>query len=249
VKDWKDNVSFIIIEPKEPGNVGAAARAMKNMGFTRLELVAPAPLTDEARWMACTAVDLLDKAKIHAKFQDAIQDKGLVIGTTRRIGKRRGLILPVKEGVKKAVAFAGKNRIGILFGREDKGLRNNEVGECGFLMTIPANPAFPSINLAQSVLLVAYELGEKAYGKGLPEFADRKEIEMLYRHMQRTLKLLGYIPRGSRDMEERIMNNLKRLIGRAGLTDWELRMLRGICSQAEKKLGHEDKGQASGFSR
>ncbi len=237
MKNWKDNVSFILVAPREPGNIGASARAMKNMGFRNLELVDPGRfLTDESRQMACNAADLLEGAKIHSRFGDAVRDKSVIAGTTRRVGKRRGVILPLKEGVRKIVASARKNRIAILFGREDKGLNNREVEECGFLMTIPSDPSFPSLNLAQSVLLVAYELSQGTYGAEPQKLVKRTELDLLYRHLRSTLTLLDYIPRGNRDLEERIMRNLKGLFGRAGLTEWELKMLRGICTRIEKKL-------------
>ncbi len=241
MKDWKNNVSFILVEPKEPGNIGASARAMKNMGFKNLELVNPQGfLDDEARRMACNAVNLLERAKNHSSFKDAIKDKGIIIGTTRRVGKRRGLILPLKEGTKKALTFARENKVALLFGREDKGLNNKEVEECGFLITIPADPVLPSLNLAQSVLLVAYELAQKTYKTETPALVKHEDLEMLFQHIHSTLRLFEYIPRGNRDLEKRIMRNLKHLIGRAGLTDWELKMLHGICSQIEKKIGREE---------
>ena len=237
MENWKDNIHFILVEPKEAGNIGASARAMKNMGFKNLELINPVEfLNDEGRRMACNDVDVLEKAKVHKTFGDAIKDKGIVIGATRRLGKRRGLILPVKDGIKRAITAARKNKVAILFGRESKGLSNKEVEECGFMITIPADPLSPSLNLAQSVLLVAYELGQKTYKATSPELVKRAELETLYSHIQSTLKLLDYIPRGNRDLETRIMRNLKHLLGRAGLTDWELRMLYGICSHVEKKI-------------
>jgi len=237
ITDWKENVHFILVEPKEPGNIGASARAIKNMGFKNLEVVTRRNfLTDESRQMACNANDVLENAAVHPNLKAAIKDKKIIIGTTRRAGKRRGLILPLKDGIKKAVLAAKKNKIAILFGREDKGLTNKEVEECGFLITIPANPASASLNLSQSVLLVAYELSQKTYKTGFPELAQQKEIAGLYKRIRSTLKLLGYIPKGSSDLEAKIMRNLEHLIGRAGLTDWELKMLHGICSQVEKKI-------------
>ena len=119
MKNWKDNISFILVEPREPGNIGATARALKNMGFTKLELVKPvAFMTAEAKWMACNALDVLEHATIHPGFKDAIKDKGMIIGTTRRIGKQRGPILPLTTGVKRIIPAAKKNNIAILFGRE-----------------------------------------------------------------------------------------------------------------------------------
>jgi TrmH family RNA methyltransferase len=238
MQNWKENISFILIEPKEPGNIGASARAMKNMGFKNLELVNPGDfLSNEARQMACDSIDILKRAKIHLGFKDAIEDKNLVIGTTRRLGRRRGLIIPLKDSVKRIVTSAKKNRIAILFGRERNGLTNQEVEKCGFLITIPADPLLPSLNLAQSVLIVAYELSQKAYKTSSPVFVKHGEAEALYKHIHSTLKLLEYIPRGDRDLESKIMRNIKHLIGRAGLTDWELNMLHGVCSQIEKRIG------------
>ncbi len=244
MENWKDNIHFILVEPKEAGNIGASARAMKNMGFKNLELVKPKNvLTDEARWMACNAVELLEKAVIYKSFEDAIKDKNIIIGTTRRLGKRRGLILPLKDSIKKIIPAARKNKIALLFGREDKGLLNNEVEACGLLITIPTSPSQPSLNLAQSVMLVAYELTQKLYKKALPELATHEELEALYKRIPYVLKLLEYTPKGDRNIEIKIMRNLKHLIGRSGLTDWELRMLHGICSQVEKKLELNNKAE------
>ncbi|MDP2754819.1 MAG: RNA methyltransferase [Nitrospirota bacterium] len=237
MKSWKDNISFILIEPREPGNIGASARAMKNMGFKNLELVTPGYFfTSEAKQMACQGVTILENAMVHKSFTDAIKYKNLIIGTTRRLGRRRGLIVPLKESVKRIIAAAKKNKVAILFGRERNGLTNKEVEKCGLLITIPADPETPSLNLAQSVLLVAYELSHKTYKTEAPVLAKHEELETLYKHINSALNLLEYIPRGNRDLETKIMRNLKHLIGRAGLTDWELKMLHGICSQIEKKI-------------
>jgi TrmH family RNA methyltransferase len=237
VKSWKDNISFILIEPKEPGNIGASARAMKNMGFKNLELVNPGDfLSNEARQMACDSIDILERARIHSGFKDAMEDKNLVVGTRRRLGRQRGLIIPLEDSIKRIITSANKNKVAILFGRERNGLTNKEIEKCGFLITIPADPLLPSLNLAQSVLIVAYELSRKAYKTSSPVFVKHGEAEALYKHIHSTLKLLEFIPRGNRDLETKIMRNIKHLTGRAGLTDWELNVLHGICSQVEKKI-------------
>lgn len=242
MKDWKDNVSFILVEPKEQGNIGASARALKNMGFTALELVRPrTALADEAERMACHAKDVLKKVLVHDNLRGALSDKSLVVGTTRRLGKTRGLVLPLPEGVKRIMTAARENKVAVLFGREEKGLTNREVEACGFLMTIPTDPRFPSLNLAQSVMLVAYELGTKTYKRTGQKLVTQDDLEDLYAHIHAALKLLEYIPRGSRDLELKIMRNLRHLFGRAGLTDWEMCMLHGICSQIEKKAINADK--------
>ncbi len=238
MKNWRDNISFILVEPRESGNIGASARAIKNMGFRRLEIVGQRDIiTDEARWMACNAEDILEKSCFHNDLKSAIKDKSLVVGTTRRIGKKRGLILPLTEGVSRIRGVAVNNRVALLFGREDRGLFNNEVEECGFLITIPTDRSSPSLNLAQAVLLVAYELRRDTEVVESPGLVGYEDLDILYNRIKKTLKELDYIPQGNRDLERKIMNNLRHLIGRAGLTDWELRMLHGICSQIQKKLG------------
>jgi len=268
---WKDNLSFVLVEPKESGNIGASARAIKNMGFMNLCMVSPpALLTDEARWFACNALDVLESARSYPDVHSAIRDKAIVVGTSRRTGKHRGMILPVEQGARQIIERAKSGKVAILFGREDKGLLNEEVDECGLLLTIPTSKEHRSLNLAQAVLIVAYELlkagyedqakgmgqEETAKGKGQRakgekqkqtprmmesgEFGTRlvsyEEISALYHRMTETLKLLEYIPRGDRDLEAKIMQNLKHFIARSGLTDWELNMMHGILSQIEKKV-------------
>lgn len=249
MKKWKDNVYFVLVEPKEPGNIGASARAIKNMGFSNLCLVRPpAVMTDEVRWLACNALDILESAKTYDSVKDAIRDKSLVIGTTRRTGKRRGLIFPAEQGTRNLFETARSNKIAILFGREDRGLYNEEVEECGFLITIPSSKEQPSLNLSQAVMIIAYELSKAEYPKqdsgtkaqksksNKALLIDNEELAALYERISRTLRLLEYIPRGDRDLEKKIMSNLKHFIGRAGLTEWELKMLHGICTQIQKKI-------------
>ena len=169
MQSWKDNISFILVEPKEPGNIGASARAMKNMGFKNLELVKPADhLAAMAKQMACQGIDVLENAKVYSNLGVALRDKQFIIGTTRRAGRTRGMIVPIKESIRKIITAARKNKIAILFGRERNGLTNHEVAQCGFMITIPSDPSSPSLNLAQSVLLVAYELGQKTHKPASP---------------------------------------------------------------------------------
>lgn len=263
MKTWKDNIYFVLVEPREAGNIGASARALKNMGFRNLCLVnPPAVLTDEARWLARHALDILESAKTFETLEDALADKSLVVGTTRRTGKRRGPTIHAEEAVGNLVSNAAKNKIAIIFGREDRGLYNKEVSRCGFLLTIPSNRSQPSLNLSQAVLIISYELSKAGHsfsekkrslrkgscGSVYPvplassaELVPQKELLSLYTRIDSTLKALGYIPRGNRDLEAKIMLNLKYFIGRAGLTRWELNMLHGICSQIEKKIAGSDK--------
>lgn len=242
---WKDNISFILVEPKEAGNIGASARAMKNMGFNNLCLVKPpSVLTDEARWLAHNALDVLENAGYYETIKDAVKDKGLVVGVARRVGKKRGVVLPLDEGAKRVIEFSGGNKVALLFGREDRGLYNNEIDECGLVLTIPANKEHPSLNLSHAVMVTAYELAGSGYRedgtysrkKARDKAVGHGELISLHERIENVLIMLDYLPRGDRDIKNHIMSNMKHLLGRAGLTDWELKMLHGICSQIEKRV-------------
>jgi TrmH family RNA methyltransferase len=253
---WKDNIFFVLVEPREPGNIGASARAIKNMGFKNLCLVKP-PTADngEGRWFARNAHDVLDSAVVFGSVADAIKDKAIVAGTTRRKGKRRGLALPADKGAAKLYGLAQKNKIAVLFGREARGLFNEEAEECGFMLTIPASKSQPSLNLSHAVLIIAYELskaeyladentvgGDPAYvlppfrHTSIPVLAQHDGMRDLYEKISGVLSLLDYYPRGDRNLEKKILLNLKHFIGRAGLTEKELKMLYGLCHQIEKKV-------------
>ncbi len=253
MKNWRDNIYFVLVEPREPGNIGAAARAVKNMDFKNLCLVNPASFkTDEARWFARNAHDILDSAACFDSIRDAVREKHYVVGTSRRRGRRRGAFIPVEEGTRRILEIAHNNKVAVLFGREDRGLYNEEIEECAFLMTIPANKKQPSLNLAQAVMIIAYELS-KAGMKGPrtkcedvntryliadpPKMACQEELAHLYERMEKALRLLEYIPPDDKFIRRKIMQNLKHCLGRAGLTDWEFNMFHGICKQIEKKMG------------
>ncbi len=238
MKAWSENISFVLVGPTEPGNIGAAARAIQNMGFRRLELVAPVPyLTEEARAMACQSKDVLEYAKVYRTFRSAIAGKSLVVGTTRRLGSRRGMIMDVREAAGRIAGAARSSRVAVLFGNEHNGLTNRELDECGLVLTIPSDPTFPSLNLAQSVLIAAYELS-RVWFKARPlPLVENREVQRLYRRIPTLLESLGYGPAGDKNLAAEITRHLKRLIGRSGLTEWELNMLLGLCTRVEKRAG------------
>lgn len=241
----KNNVYYILVEPKEGGNIGASARAIKNMGFRNLVLVRPCGhLTDEAYRFAHGATDVLQGCAVYNNFNDALGDKSIVIGMSRRFGNTRGLRLPVAEGAKYVLGMAALNKVAIVFGREDNGLLNEEIRSCGLLLHIPADEAQPSLNLAQAVMVTAYEIA-RLYDKdenrsgASHALVSCDSLERLYERIDRFLPLLGYGFRGSEDLAGGITRNIRRLIGRAGLTQWELNMLYGICARVEQKIKGE----------
>lgn len=226
-------VAVVLVEPREPGNIGAAARAMANMGLSRLVLVRPpAFLVPEAYRMALAAKPILEGAVVAEDLGSALAGYGLVGGTTRRGGSgRRGRVSP-RAFAAEIPAVAEANDVAILFGREDSGLTNEELQFCQRLVTIPSSPGFGSLNLAQSVLLLAYEIF-LASGAAAQEPAGRRrattaELEGLYGHMEGVLLEIGYL---HRENPARMMRVFRRLLGRAGPDEREVRSLRGVFRQ------------------
>lgn len=235
---WKDNVSFVLIETMESGNIGASARALKNLGFSRLELVIPGKFpSEEAGWFAHGAEDILERTKVHAELTAALNGKSVVIGTTRRAGKKRGLVYPVREAAERIRSLSEHNRIALLFGREDRGLTNEETAACSFMIRIPASHEHPSFNLAQAVLLVAYELSYGDHSVApLPVVISSEEFNTLFERLRTLMEIAGYKAKGIRHSEEDIMTDLRRLMARTGITKRDARMLHGIISQIEEGL-------------
>jgi TrmH family RNA methyltransferase len=216
---------------------------MKNMGFKKLALVNPVEPADDACRFAHNALDVLNRAAVYPTLETAIAKDSIIVGTTRRKGRHRGLIYNVDDGAKKIRELATSNKIAILFGREDRGLYNEEVEECGFLLSIPVSSEQPSLNLGQAVLIVAYELSCAEYRKSALITArvnevliSNEELKNLYARLAATLEKLDYLPKGDRDLAKKMMMNIKHFIGRAGLTSWECNMLHGICTRIERMI-------------
>ena len=239
---WKSNISFILIDTMETGNIGASARALKNLGFSKLELVRPREFpSDKAGWFAHGAQDILSTVLVHSELVSALKDVSIVIGTTRRAGKKRGLVYPVREAVERVRHLSEKNRVALLFGREDRGLTSDETAVCSFMIRIPAAPENASFNLAQAVLIVAYELSYTDYAfSSPPAIISNQELSNLFQRLRTLMKMTGYAPKGVRDDEEQIMSDLKRLLAKAAVTEREARMLHGILSQIEEALRKKD---------
>jgi tRNA/rRNA methyltransferase len=234
-------VAIVLVEPREPGNIGAAARAMANMGLSRLVLVRPPDhLVPDAYRMALAAKPILEGAVVAADLGEALAGFGFVAGTTRRGGSgRRGRITP-RALAAELPAVAEANEAALLFGREDSGLTNEELRFCQRLVTIPSSAGFGSLNLAQSVLVLAYEIF-LASGAAEVQPAGRRrattvELESLYGHMERVLLDIGYL---HKENPARMMRVFRRLLGRAGADEREVRALRGIFRQVSWYAGRQ----------
>lgn len=221
---------FLLIEPSTPGNVGAAARAIKTMGFDQLCLVNPCDhLSDEARWLAHGSLDILEKAEVFPNFKAAIEGLDLVIGTTAKQRSVKEDYLPLSQ-IKNVLKnkYQSIEKIGIVFGREDSGLRNEELKMCDLVSTIPLKTAYPSLNLAQSVMLYAYELSELEAPQKKPTFDEKNSINVLKHKVE---ELLQHI-----DMKED-SNIYTRILERLMLlSDTDVHLLHSICNKISKKI-------------
>ncbi len=217
MKDWKDNVYFVLVEPVESGNIGAAARAIKNMGFRHMALVnGPDPLGDEAWWFAHQAEDILKKLKRYDTLEDSLKDMHYVIGTSRRRGKRRGTFKNMFKGMDELVELARFQRVAILFGREQKGLKTEETEICSQLYYIPTGGEQPSLNLAQAVMVMAYELARTQISQERPPRhppVTLGSLDILFDRLRNVVRLLEFPARGNRDPEKGTHRQLTQIEG------------------------------------
>jgi tRNA/rRNA methyltransferase len=230
-------VRVVLVAPSHPGNIGSAARAMLTMGLSRLVLVAPRRFPDpEAAALASGAGVVLDHARVVATLDEALEGVACAIGYSARRREFAGQVRSARDAAVEAAAGATKGEVALVFGTEMSGLSNAELARCHLAATIPASPAYASLNLAAAVQVVAYELFVAASGDAVwraPRFepATADEIEALYAHGTRTLTAMRFLdPR----MPRRLLPRLRRLFGRAGLEKEEVNILRGILARIDR---------------
>ncbi len=226
-----DRIAFVLVRPKSPGNMGAAARALKNMGFADLRFVVPEKRDpDREIAMAVHADDLLAASRTYEDLPAALADRTIVIGTTARGGPYRASAHPLQEAAPALIAMSEVNRVAIVFGPEDFGLTNDDLKLCHRLITIPTAPEYASINLAQAVMVVAYELRcvTAAPSSNAEEFARAVEVDAMIDRLADALIAIGFLPEANPD---HIMFTIRELFGRSGLHDREVEILNGIARQ------------------
>lgn len=234
------NVRIILVEPQFPGNIGSTCRAMKTMGLTDLVLVGPPPYLDvpEARNLAHGALDILESARPVPTLAEAIGDLHLLVGTTNR--KRIGVLpemVTVAEAAPQIVEVAQTHRVGVLFGREDRGLSTGELTHCQVIATIPVAEGMPSLNLSHAVQVVAYEIFRASLGKLArrpADLADLSEQEALIRRVNDLLLSIGFRP--FRDDPESFAHTLRRVFGRAGMERRDVRALHKLVSTLQSRI-------------
>jgi tRNA/rRNA methyltransferase len=233
------SIRIVLVATSHPGNIGAAARAMLTMGLDRLVLVNPRRFPDEAaQARAAGALRVLERARVVASLDEAIEGCALAIGLSARRREFAGRVLPMREAAVSALAHAGNGDVALVFGTEMSGLSNDELARCGIVATIPANPDYASLNLAAAVQVACYDLRVAAAGGEVwqaPRFAPATvdEIAALDAHAARTLCDMRFLnPR----LPRRLLPRLRRLFARAGLEQQEVNILRGILARIDDVL-------------
>ena len=239
-RDAFASTRFVLVEPSHPGNVGAAARALKTMGFSRLVLVAPRVAQvqgdPEAIAMASGADDVLAAAQVVPTLADALAGVQWSLALTARTREYGPPPRAPREAVLDACRQVPHGDIALVFGNERTGLSNEDVERCSALAHIPANPAYSSLNLAQAVQVLAYEL-RVAYlnggaGAALPDAAETtplaasEDIERMFAHLENALIAVEFLDPAN---PKKLMSRLRRLFARSGLEREEVNIVRGIA--------------------
>jgi len=241
-----ENIAIILVNTTHPGNIGGVARAMKNMGLSDLRLVEPKIFPDEdAVARASGATDLLDSAGVFSSLVEALADCQLAVGTSARERHIPWPLINPRELAAIATPLPSSQKIAIVFGREDRGLTNEELQLCHHHVNIPTNEAFSSLNIAAAVQVITYELRMAALG--LAEQAERpqwgtewdidlashQELELLFEHLEKVLVDTEFLdPENPRQL----MPRMRRLFMRAVPDKVEVNVLRGILKSVEKKI-------------
>jgi len=225
-------IRVVLLRPSHPGNVGAAARAMKTMGITQLRLVRPKHFPhSDARAMASGAADVLESAHACANLEEALAGTTYSVALSARERELSHSSLDARAAAQELLSAARKDEVAIVFGNETVGLTNKEIMRCSALARIPADPEYASLNLAQAVQVIAYELRMAALAPSAAPaktaYATHEEMEKLFAHLERSLYASGYLhPRHPR----RLMDRLRRLFAKARLEAVEVNILRGMLA-------------------
>ncbi len=236
------NIRIVMVATTHPGNIGAAARAMKNMGLCDLVLVSPKVFpSDEATARASGADDILASARVFPDLDAALADCHRIIGASARLRTIAWPELSPRECAEMVAADGGPHKTAILFGREHAGLTNEELERCHYLLHIPCNPGFSSLNVAAAIQVVAYELYQ-AIGPtqdSSPEdeeanLASAAEMESFHGHLVQTLFDIGFLH--ERKSSPTLIRRVRRIFNRAALEKTDIHILRGILTTIQKRL-------------
>ncbi len=236
-------IRIVLVGTTHPGNIGAVARAMKNMGLSDLTLVAPRyfPHAD-ATARASGAEDLLETAVVTDNLADALRDCRFVAGASARARTIDWPSLAPRECAERLVAESGSGDVAVVFGPEKSGLTNEDLDHCQALLSIPADPAFSSLNLAMAVQILCYELRLARTGSTVVPYerevplATSDDLERFYVHLERVLTASHFL---DPDNPRFLMRRLRRLFARAEPDQNEINILRGILASLEPPAGEQ----------
>jgi tRNA (cytidine32/uridine32-2'-O)-methyltransferase len=233
-----DKIRVVLVNTSHPGNIGAAARALKNMGLHQLYLVEPKDYpANQAVWRAANAVDVLDSAIVVKDLDAAIAGCALVVGTSARERRIPWPLMNPRECGVRVWQEAAEHDVAIIFGREDRGLTNEELHKCTYHVHIPSNPDYSSLNIASAVQVLCYEIRMASLADkngSLPSFnewdqppAKIKDLELYFEHLEQVLVDISF---HDRENPRQTMARLRRLYGRIRLDEMELSILRGVLT-------------------
>ena len=238
-----ENIRIVMVNTSHPGNIGAAARAMKNMGLQSLYLVEPKVFPSaEATARASGADDLLAQAVVCNSLDEAVAGCTLVVGASARLRSISWPQLDPRQCAARVVEECVDAPVAVVFGREHSGLTNAELSRCHYLVNIPTNPEYPSLNIAAAIQVIAYELRmtQEAGGKVVAaesksadvELATMEEVERFYQHLEEVMVASGFLDPAKPKF---LMHRLRRVYNRARLEKQELNILRGILTAVQKQ--------------
>ena len=238
------NIRIVLVNTTHPGNIGGAARAMKNMGLAELYLVQPREYpAPRAVWRAAGARDVLANATIVESVDEAIADCALVVGTSARERRIPWPLLNPRECGEKIYSEAATHKTALLFGREDRGLTNDELQKCHYHVHIPSNPDYSSLNLATAVQVLAYEIRMASLADeqgNLPALSEwdqppvtAGDLEFFHEHLATTMaELQFYDP----ENPKQLLTRMRRLFNRVRMDQMEVSILRGLLSAVQRKI-------------
>lgn len=262
-------VHVVLVNTSHPGNIGATARALKNMGIPNLRLVDPRDYpSDVATWRAVSATDVLEQARVFPTLVDAVADCTMVIGTSARSRRMPWPMLSPRQCARHVLAEiqraaeSGSGQIALVFGREDTGLTNDELQQCHYHVQIPANPDYSSLNLAAAVAVICYEVriamlehaGDTRLGADAPMYdpatedeywdvpkADGHQMELFYEHLEKALVAMDF---HDPENPRLLMPRMRRLFGRIRPDAMEINILRGVLTYVDEHVRRANANQA-----
>ncbi|HEY0155991.1 MAG TPA: RNA methyltransferase [Thermoanaerobaculia bacterium] len=233
---------IVLVEPKEAGNVGAAARVMKNFGFDELWIAGEHPqLLPVSSWWASGADDLLERLRFAPSLAEAIADAHVTVATTSMRGRTTPVTFAPRTLAEKFASMAEEQTLALVFGREDSGLTREELVLCQHTVTIPTNDAFPTMNLAQSICVFCYELSSIQPAPHARELPDAATIERIHQRARDLLLEVGFLHDNNPD---RIYDDLRAIAARAELDAREATIVLGIIRQIEWKIRSAPRGES-----